>query len=56
MGFLFVADPVLTESLGENKMRNAIVHEAGFEPSYAVVENAIDQTKKGLEELAKVSL
>lgn len=34
-----------------HKMRNAMIHEAGFEPPYYSVEKAIEQIKKGLEDL-----
>ncbi len=34
-----------------HKMRNALVHESGYEPSYGMLKNAIEDLRKGLNKL-----
>ncbi len=45
-------DPTLYEKLWKaHKMRNSLVHEAGYEPTYGMVTDAIANLKQGLAKL-----
>lgn len=48
---LFLDYVVYDELWQAHKMRNALVHEAGFEPTYHSFEKAVRQIKAGLKDL-----